>query len=404
MEINTQIKEKYLALQEYMDERTRRIWAATEARTIGRGGITAVARATGLARTVIYAGLYDLDHPDEVPRERIRRAGGGRKSIVEKNPDFPRRLESLVEPLARGDPESPLRWTCKSVRQLAAELKKGGVTVGHQTVATELDALGYTLQSNRKCINDGRDNPDRNAQFEYINNRARKELQAGNPVISVDTKKKELVGNYKNPGKTWREKRQPIKVAVHDFPGPEIPHAHPYGIYDLKRNEGFVNVGRDHDTAQFAVASIRAWWLKVGKAAYLRARRIQIMADSGGSNGARRRQWKYELQRLADDTGLTIGVCHYPPGTSKWNKVEHRLFAFISQRWRGEPLESFETIVRLISTTTTIKGLKVYCQLDRNDYPTKIKVSDEEMKQIRLFKKPFHGEWNYDIRPHKKLL
>jgi hypothetical protein len=402
MEINTQIKEKYLALREYMDERTRRIWAATEARIIGRGGITAVSRATGLARTVIYAGLYDLDHPDEVPHDRIRRTGGGRKSITEHNPGFPRRLESLVEPLVRGDPESPLRWTCKSVRQLACELKKEGINVGHQTVAVQLAALGYTLQSNRKCINDGKDNPDRNAQFEYINSRAGKDLKQGNPVISVDTKKKELVGNYKNGGRTWREKKKPVKVGVHDFPGPDIPHAHPYGIYDLKRNEGFINVGQDHDTAQFAVASIRAWWRKVGKKAYPRARRIQVMADSGGSNGILRRQWKYELQRLADDTGLTIGVCHYPPGTSKWNKVEHRLFAFISQHWRGEPLESFETIVKLISTTTTSKGLKVYCQLDENDYPTKIKISDEEMEQIRLFKNPFHGEWNYNIKPHKK--
>jgi hypothetical protein len=402
METYTQIKEKYLALQEYMDERTRRIWAATEARTIGRGGITAVSKATGLARTVIYAGLYDLDHPDEVPREKIRRAGGGRKSITEHNPDFPRRLESLVEPLVRGDPESPLRWTCKSVRQLAKELTQGGIAVGHQTVARELDALGYSLQSNRKCVNDGKDNPDRNAQFEYINKRAGKDLKAGNPVISVDMKKKGRVGNYKNPGRTGQEKKKPEKVTVHDFPGPDIVHAYPYGIYDLKGNEGFVNVREDQDREQFTVASIRVWWLKVGKGAYLRARRIQIMADSGGSNGIRRRQWKDELQRLADDKGLTIGVCHYLPGTGKWNKEEHRLFAFISRRWRGEPLESFETIVKLIGTTTTSKGHNVYCRLGWNDYPTKVKVIDEEMEQIRLFKKSFHGEWNYDIKPHKK--
>ena len=402
MEINIQIREKYRALQEHMDERTRRIWAATEARTIGRGGISMVSRATGLARTVIYAGLHELDHPGEVPVERIRRAGGGRKSITTHNPDFPQRLERLVEPLTRGDPQSALRWTCKSVRDLARELSEEGISVGHQSVALQLHALGYTLQSNRKCITDGGQHPDRNAQFEYINTQAARDLKKGNPVISVDTKKKELVGNYKNAGKQWHEKKDPVKVKDHDFPGSDIPHAHPYGIYDLKRNEGFVNVGSDHDTAQFAVASIRAWWLKVGKTAYPRAKRIQIMADSGGSNGPRRRQWKFELQRLADDTGLTIGVCHYPPGTSKWNKVEHRLFAFISQHWKGEPLVSFETIVKLISTTTTSKGLKVYCQLDRNDYPTKVKVSDEEMKQIRLFGKSFHGEWNYDIKPHKK--
>jgi transposase len=402
MEPTSQIKEKYQALKDHLDERARRLWAATEARAIGHGGITIVSKATGLARTVIYSGLYDLDHPGEVPPGRIRKAGGGRKSIADDNPDFPRRLENLVEPLVRGDPESPLRWTCKSVRQLAEALKKWGITVGHQTVATQLHALGYTLQSNKKCISEGGDNPDRNAQFEYINSRAKQAMKRGNPVISVDTKKKELVGAFKNPGKAWHEKKKPIKVADHDFPGPDIPHAHPYGIYDLKRNEGFVNIGADHDTAQFAVASIRAWWLKVGREAYPGAKRIQITADSGGSNGIRRRLWKLELQRLADDTGLIIEVCHFPPGTSRWNKVEHRLFSFISRHWRGEPLVSFETMVKLISSTITSKGLKVYCQLDKNDYPTKIKVTDEEMNQIRLYKKPFHGEWNYDIRPNKK--
>jgi hypothetical protein len=401
MKTDTALQEKYHSLKVHLDERARRIWAATEARAIGYGGVSRVSQATGLARTAIYAGLKELDNPEDVPLNRVRRSGGGRKSIIWHNPDFFQRVEGLVEPLVRGDPESPLRWTCKSVRKIAEELKKEGIGVGYQTVAACLHTLGYTLQTNKKCVNDGAGHPDRNAQFEYINAAAGKAIKRGNPVISVDTKKKELVGTFKNNGKEWHEKKKPEKVADHDFPTEATPRAHPYGIYDLKRNEGFVNIGSDHDTAQFAVASIRAWWTQVGKQAYPRGKRIQIMADSGGSNSASSRLWKRELQSLADESGLTIGVCHFPAGTSKWNKVEHRLFSFISINWRGKPLTSFETMVKLICSTTTARGLKVYCQADHNEYPTKIKVSDKEMEAIRLFPHTFHGEWNYDIKPHK---
>jgi DNA-binding phage protein len=401
MEIEIQLQEKYQSLKEHLNERARRIWAATEARVIGRGGVTSVSRATGLARTVIYAGLRELDDPETVPLDRIRKSGGGRKQAGYHNPEFYQKVEGLVEPVIRGDPQSALRWTCKSVRKLSEELKKEGISVGYQTVAKALHDLGYTLQSTKKCISEGGKHPDRNAQFEHINEVAGKALKRGNPVISVDTKKKELIGPFENKGKEWHEKKKSEKVADHDFPTTDIPRAHPYGIYDINRNEGFVNIGNDHDTAQFAVASIRAWWNKVGKQAYPKGKRIQIMADSGGSNSSSSRLWKRELQRLADESGLTIGVCHFPPGTSKWNKIEHRLFSFISINWRGKPLTSFETMIKLICSTTTSKGLKVYCQLDRNEYPTKIKVSDREMKTIRLFPNSFHGEWNYDIKPHK---
>jgi hypothetical protein len=402
MEINKEIRDKYLSMRMHLDERARRIWAATEARAIGYGGVTCVSKPTGIARSVIYSGLKELKTPGNVPVTRIRKVGAGRKTITCRYPDFQNELERLVEPLTRGDPESPLRWTCKGVRELTNEMKKQNYRVERQTVATMLNAMGYSLQSNRKCITDGSNHPDRNAQFEHINEQAEKDMKGGNPVISVDTKKKETVGNYKNNGKTWQKSKKPVKVKDHDFPGPDIPHAHPYGIYDIKRNEGFVNIGTDHDTAQFAAASIRAWWTTSGRKIYRRAKRIQIMADSGGSNSYRGRLWKVELQKFANDTGLTIGVCHFPSGTSKWNKVEHRLFAFISRHWQGEPLINFETIINLICTTTTSKGLKVICQLDEMDYPTKIKVPDEIMESIRLFPDKFHGEWNYSIRPQRK--
>jgi hypothetical protein len=402
MEINKEIRDKYVSMRMHLDERVRRIWGATEARASGYGGVTCVSESTGIARSVIYSGLKELNGPDTVPLTRIRKAGGGRKTIIDQYPDFKNDLERLIEPLTRGDPESPLRWTCKGVRELTNEMKKQNYRVERQTVATLLNAMGYSLQSNRKCITDGAKHPDRNAQFEHINEQAKKEMKRGNPVISVDTKKKELVGNYKNNGKTWQKSKNPVKVKDHDFPGPDVPHAHPYGIYDIKRNEGFVNIGTDHDTAQFAAASIRAWWTTTGRKTYKRAKRIQIMADSGGSNSYRVRLWKLELQKFANDTGLTIGVCHFPSGTSKWNKVEHRLFAFISRHWQGEPLINFETIINLICTTTTSKGLKVNCQLDERDYPTKVKVSDEIMASIRLFPDKFHGEWNYSIRPQRK--
>jgi hypothetical protein len=309
-------------------------------------------------------------------------------------------LEGLVEPLSRGDPESPLRWTCKSTRTLAAELTSQNHAISHEKVAQLLRQMDYSLQGNRKT-EEGNDHPDRDEQFEYINEQVRRALAAGRPVISVDTKKKELVGNYENKGRQWRKSKSPQKVNGHDFPGPSVPRAYPYGIYDLARNRGFVNVGTDHDTGAFAVASIRGWWRFEGRRLYPDSRRLLITADGGGSNGYRLRQWKMELQKLADDTKLSIMVCHFPPGTSKWNKVEHRLFSFISTNWRGEPLRDYETVVRLIAGTTTAKGLKVTCRLDRRAYPVGRRVSDEEFATINLYPNAFHGEWNYVIRPRK---
>jgi hypothetical protein len=393
-----QIALKYAALSPHLDERARRIWAATEARSLGYGGISLVHQATGLARSVMHDGLKELGQPAEVPLNRLRRFGAGRKKTIHHDPYFRLKLESLVEPLTRGDPESSLRWTCKSTRTLAEELKKQGTLTNHQTVAHQLHDLGYSLQGNRKT-EEGNQHPDRNAQFEFINARAGDDMAKGNPVISVDTKKKELVGNYKNNGRQWHRKGQALKVNGHDFPDPSVPRAFPYGVYEIGRDEGFVNVGSDHDTSEFAVASIRAWWYAVGYKNYPKARRIQIMADGGGSNGYTRRQWKWELQLLADDLGIPVSVCHFPPGTSKWNKVEHRLFSFISQNWRGVPLISYETIVKLIAATSTTKGLKVHCRLDMNKYPLKQKISDEQMADIRLCPEAFHGEWNYSIMP-----
>jgi transposase len=398
MDIDKQIREKYLALAAHLDERARRIWAATEAVPLGYGGISLVARATGISRRAIHRGLAEQKTKKGVPLERIRKVGGGRKSVADHDPDFPSRLESLVEPLTRGDPESPLRWTCKSVRLLANELCRQGISVGRQTVAHQLHELGYRLQANRKTI-EGNQHPDRNAQFEYINARVTAQLRRTQPVISVDTKKKELVGNYKNSGRKWHRKAASPKVNGHDFPSPAVPRAHPYGVYDMLRNRGFVNVGTDHDTATFAVASIRSWWRAEGRRTYPRARRLLITADAGGSNGARLRLWKWELQQLADELRLPISVCHFPPGTSKWNKVEHRLFSFISQNWRGEPLADYETVVNLIARTKTTTGLKVSCRLDRRRYPLGQEVSAEEWAKLNLHRDAFHGEWNYEIRP-----
>jgi transposase len=398
MEEAERIRRKYQALAKHLDERARRVWAATEADAFGYGGISLVARATGISRRAIHRGLTELNTRDAVAPDRIRQPGGGRKSVVHHYPDLPEKLEGLVEPLTRGDPESPLRWTCKSVRSLADELKSDGIRIGRQSVAKQLHALGYSLQGNRKTI-EGNQHPDRNAQFEHINQRVAQEMKAGNPVISVDTKKKELVGNYKNSGRQWHRKGEAPEVNGHDFPSPDVPRAHPYGVYDLARNRGFVNVGTDHDTATFAVASIRKWWMAQGRRAYPNARRLLITADAGGSNGSRLRLWKWELHRLADELGVPISVCHFPPGTSKWNKVEHRLFSFISQNWRGEPLADYETVVHLISKTTTTVGLKVSCRLDRRRYPTGRKVSDEQWARINLHRDDFHGDWNYEIRP-----
>jgi hypothetical protein len=373
--------------------------AANEAVHEGYGGISRISRACGVSRVTIAKGVRELEE-DPVAAGRIRRPGAGRHTLVVRDPELPRALETLVEPLARGDPQSPLRWTCKSTRTLAAELSRQHHPVSHEKVAQFLREMDYSLQGNRKT-EEGADHPDRDAQFQYINDQVRAALAAGRPVISVDTKKKELVGNYENKGRQWRKSKSPARVNGHDFPDPSVPRAYPYGVYDLARNKGFVNVGTDHDTGAFAVASIRGWWRVEGQRLYPRARRVLITADGGGSNGYRLRLWKLELQKLADATRLAIEVCHFPPGTSKWNKVEHRLFSFISSNWRGEPLRDYETIVRLIAGTTTAKGLAVSCRLDRRKYPAGRKVTDEEMKLLRITRQAFHGEWNYVIRPRR---
>jgi hypothetical protein len=373
--------------------------AANEAVQIGHGGISQVSRACGLSRVTITKGVRELDEAP-LPSGRIRRAGAGRPSLLTLDPGLPQALEALVEPLARGDPESPLRWTCKSTRALAAELSAQDHPVSHEKVAQLLRGMEYSLQGNRKT-EEGSDHPDRDAQFEYINQQVSRALAAGRPVISVDTKKKELIGNYENKGRRWHKTRSPVRVNSHDFPDPSVPRAYPYGIYDLGRNTGFVNVGTDHDTGEFAVASIRGWWHFEGRRLYPDAQRLLITADGGGSNGYRLRLWKWELQKLADATGLSIQVCHFPPGTSKWNKVEHRLFSFITSTWRGEPLRDYETVVRLIASTTTVKGLSVTCRLDRRNYVAGRKVTDEQVARIHLTPQAFHGEWNYTIRPRQ---
>ena len=373
--------------------------AANEAVQEGYGGISRISRACGLSRVTIAKGVRELDE-DPVAAGRVRRPGAGRPTLVVHDPDLPRALDALVEPLARGDPQSPLRWTCKSTRTLAGELSRQQHPVSHEKVAQFLREMDYSLQGNRKT-EEGTDHPDRDAQFQYINDHVRRALAAGRPVISVDTKKKELIGNSENTGRQWRQSKSPALVNGHDFPAPSVPRAYPYGVYDPARNKGFVNVGTDHDTGAFAVASIRGWWRFEGQRLYPRARRLLITADGGGSNGYRLRVWKLELQKLADATTLAIEVCHFPPGTSKWNKVEHRLFSFISSNWRGEPLRDYETIVRLISGTTTAKGLVVSCRLDRRKYPAGRKVTAEEMKTIRITPHTFHGEWNYVIQPRR---
>jgi len=397
----SELKQKVALLWPHLDERARRLFAASEARQLGHGGVSTVSRACGLSRVTITKGLQELEDPP-LPAGRVRRPGGGRPAIVVRDPDLPSRLEALVEPLTRGDPESPLRWTSKSTRALSDELASQHHPVSHEKVAQLLRQMDYSLQGNRKT-EEGNDHPDRDAQFRYINQRVRAALAARRPVISVDTKKKELLGNYHNDGRQWRQAKSPEHVRVHDFPHPSVPRAYPYGIYDLGRNTGFVNVGTDHDTGAFAVASIRGWWRAEGRRLYPQAKTLLITADGGGSNGYRLRQWKMELQRFADAVGLSMMVCHFPPGTSKWNKVEHRLFSFISSNWRGEPLRDYETIVRLIARTTTAKGLTVTCRLDRRRYPVGRKVSNNEIATVNLTPHAFHGEWNYLIRPRISL-
>lgn len=357
-----------------------------------------VRRACGLSRKAIAKGIREIQKGDCPAAGRIRRAGAGRKNLTVTDPALLEALERLIEPGTRGDPESPLRWICKSTRTVAEELRQQHHPISYVKVAQLLHEQDYSLQSNRKT-EEGDDHPDRDAQFRHINRQVKQALGAGQPVISVDTKKKELIGNYANEGQQWLTAKQPKAVQGHDFPGPEVPRAFPYGIYDLGRNSGFVNVGTDHDTGAFAVASIRGWWRFEGKHIYPGVEEVLITADGGGSNGWRLRLWKLELQKLADETGLSLSICHFPPGTSKWNKVEHRLFSFISSNWRGEPLRDYETVVKLIAKTTTAKGLKVTCRLDRRKYATGRRVSDEEMKHVNLKRDRFHGEWNYVIRP-----
>ena len=392
------IGERYRALAGDLDERRRRLWAAAEARSHGRGGIAAVARASGIAENTVRAGLKELDRGSELGLDRVRRKGGGRKPATETDPGLLADLERLVDPDSRGDPEQPLRWTAKSVRKLAGALREAGHKVSHETVAKLLRSLGYSLQSNRKT-KEGSQHPDRDAQFRHINEQVGEAIAQGEPAISVDTKKKELVGEFANGGSEWLPQGSPEQVMTHDFPSDALGKAIPFGVYDIAADTGFVNVGVDRETAQFTVASIRAWWQQLGSRRYPDATALQITADCGGGNGNRLRLWKAELQRLADETGLAISVCHFPPGTSKWNKIEHRLFSFISRNWRGKPLISHAVIVNLIGATTSRTGLRVHARLDADTYPKKIEVSDAEMAAINLCPDEFHPEWNYTIKP-----
>jgi hypothetical protein len=395
------IRKKYRALSPALDERQRRLWAATEAQAMGRGGVAQVVRATGLAKTTVLRGITQLPSTSQLEPGRIRVPGGGRKSLTALDPHLIEAMETLVEPATRGDPESPLRWTCKSTRRLAEELAAQGHRVSRTRVADLLKEQGYSLQSNAKT-REGARHPDRNAQFEHINSRVKKQLAAKEPAISVDTKKKELIGDFKNAGQEWRPKGQPEKVRVHDFIDRRKGKAIPYGVYDLGRNAGWVSVGVDHDTAAFAVGTIRRWWQSMGRRAYPKAKSLVITADSGGSNGSRLRLWKWELQKFADQSGLSIRVMHLPPGTSKWNKIEHRLFSFISQNWRGRPLLTHAAVVDLIGATRTATGLRVRCMLDTHQYPPKVTVSNEQMATLNLVRDDFHGDWNYTIKPHQR--
>ena len=397
------IRQKFKSLDPVMDERMRRQWAAAEATAGGWGGIAAVVAATGMSHNTIDRGMRELRDRAKRPRQkaaskRIRRVGGGRKPILQSDPSILEALERLVEPLTRGDPESPLRWTCKSTRKLAEELEDQGHAVGERTVAMLLRRAGYSLQSNRK-VREGASHPDRNAQFEHINAEVMAFQRRGQPVISVDTKKKELVGDFRNVGREWRPQGEPDEVRVHDFLDRNLGKAIPYGVYDVTNNQGWVSVGIDHDTAKFAAEAIRRWWRKMGLKRFPNAKKLLITADGGGSNGSRCRLWKVALQDLADKTGLELSVCHFPPGTSKWNKIEHRLFCHITQNWRGKPLVSHEVIVNLIANTTTQTGLTIKAELDTRQYETGIKVSDAELAALRLKKAHFHGDWNYIILP-----
>lgn len=394
-----QMRIRFKAIWPHLDERGRRLWAAAEAQAIGRGGLKIVHEVTGMSRSVISDGIGELVGERQFPEGRVRRAGAGRKFLKASDTSLLDDLRTLVESSTMGDPESPLLWTTQSLRSLAAHLQAKGHKIGHVTVGTLLSEQGYSLQGNRKTL-EGMSHPDRDAQFQFIAERVKANEEQGQPVISVDTKKKELVGLYKNAGRSYRPRGEPVAVKVHDFADKELGKVAPYGVYDLKHNEAWVNIGTDHDTSAFAVESIRRWWFMMGKARYPEATRLLITADSGGSNGARVRLWKTELQKLANETGLEIHVSHFPPGTSKWNKIEHRLFSAISLNWRGQPLINHEVIISLIEATTTKTGLKVHAALDTNNYPKGIKVNDADFKALNHHPEPFHGEWNYTIKKH----
>ncbi len=397
------VREKYSAMSEMLNERSRRVWAATEARSLGHGGIAAVIAATGMSSATVHKGLRELEAAesgeDVLAADRIRKEGGGRKHARDVQPGLIKALEALVEPTARGDPESALRWTCKSTYTLAKELERQGFRAGPRTVARELKEQAFSLQANRKT-REGDSHPDRDGQFRHINEQVLRFQRRHQPAISVDTKKKELVGPYKNAGREWHRQGRPVEVLVHDFPDPKINKAIPYGVYDLTYNEGWVSVGIDHDTARFATATVRRWWRKMGKKRYPRAKELLITADCGGSNSSRTRLWKVALQKLADNLGLRLTVCHFPPGTSKWNKIEHRMFCHITKNWRGRPLVSYAAIVQLIGSTRTDRGLRIRAEIDENVYPTKEVVTPQQLAKVRLRPAVFHGEWNYTIEPH----
>lgn len=393
------IKERYTIMSPYLNERQRRLFAASEAKIIGHGGISILSRLTGICRETITIGWKELDSGESIDESQIRKKGGGRKRITETYPGIKEELEKLIEPVTRGDPESLILWTSKSMEKLAEELTKKGFPITQKTVGVLLEELEYSLQKNKKNIESGSQNPERNEQFEYIYKKTNEFRERSQPIISVDTKKKELVGNYKNSGAEYCKKGKPIEVNIHDFEDEKSGSIRPYGIYDITTNTGMVNVGTDNDTGAFAIESIRRWWNTLGSEGYPGAKELLIMADGGGSNGSRVRLWKVELQKLANETGLEISVCHFPPGTSKWNKIEHRMFSYISINMRGKPLTSHEVAINLISSTTTKKGLKISCMLDENKYEKGIKIKNKEMRKINMTKDDYQGKWNYTVKP-----
>jgi len=400
--MENQISERHKLLKPLLNEKLTRLYCAAEAKVLKHGGIQKVSEQTGLSRTTISNGLKELESPENIDNERIRKAGGGRKKEKDKNPEISTKLDSLLEPALRGEPESSLLWTSKSLRKLSEELKKENFNVSHKLVGELLKEKGFSLQANRKTY-EGKGHPDRDAQFEFIHYRVKEFQMNQMPVISVDAKKKELVGNFKNNGKEWKPKYSAEKVNAYDFLSTAEGLAIPYGVYDLTMNEGWVSVGIDHDTAEFAVESIRKWWFKMGKERYKNADKLLITADGGGSNGRRNKLWKKQLQELSDEINIEIHMCHFPPGTSKWNKIEHRLFSNISKNWRGRPLVSYEVVVNLIASTVTTTGLKIQSEIDTKQYKTGIKVGEEEMKKINLTQDDFHGEWNYVIKPNHTI-